>query len=126
MSSDDRPPWVDPDAEPPDTANFSSIEIFVAGALSQMKPFSAYHPGWALPFGAEALRAIGQWMPDEDATSRLEDAVTESCDDPWHKMLLRKRARKCPSCDTRERVRNHHERETTEVTREVGTKNERL
>jgi hypothetical protein len=73
--TDERPPWVDPDVEAPDTANFSSVELFLAGALSTMPPFSSYHPGWALPFAAEALRALGEWMPDEEATSRLQDTI---------------------------------------------------
>jgi hypothetical protein len=99
--ADARPPWVDADTEAPDTKNFSSAELFVAGALSTMPPFDVYHPGWALPFAAEALRALSLWMPDEAETTRINDLINDACDDPWHKTPLRKRAKLCPTCEAR-------------------------
>lgn len=74
---DERPPWIDADAVPPDTKNFSSVELFIAGALSTMPPFSEYHPGWCLPYAAEALRALSEWMPDEAETTRIDDVIND-------------------------------------------------
>ena len=59
------PPWVDDDAVEPDLKHYTEMELFVAGALSTMKPFSGYHPAWALPFARQAIDAIGDWEPSE-------------------------------------------------------------
>ena len=75
--TDDRPPWVNAEVEPPDTRDFSSAEVFIAGALSTMPPFSQYHPGWALPFAAESIRALNEWMPDRAETTRIDDVIHE-------------------------------------------------
>jgi hypothetical protein len=57
------PPWSNGDA--PDPHTYVESELFVAGALSTMEPFSKYHPAWALPFARRALEATGDWEPTD-------------------------------------------------------------
>jgi hypothetical protein len=56
-----RPTWAD--GAMPDTNSYVESELFVAGALSTMRPFAGYHPAWALPFARTALAALSDWEP---------------------------------------------------------------
>ncbi len=51
----------------PDPSLYVESELFVAGALSTMPPFDQHHPAWCLPFARQALDALGQWVPTDDA-----------------------------------------------------------
>lgn len=57
------PPWAT--GPEPDLHLYTELELFVAGALSTMEPFSKYHPAWALPFARRALEATGDWEPTD-------------------------------------------------------------
>jgi hypothetical protein len=61
----DIPPWSD-SVSFPNPAEYTALELFVAGALSTMAPFSGYHPAWCLPFAQTAVEAMCGWEPDED------------------------------------------------------------
>ena len=50
---------------PPDSRAYTEAEIAVAGALSTLDPFAAYHPCWALPHARTVLEALGEWDPTE-------------------------------------------------------------
>ena len=61
-----NPPWVgDSTAPAPDLNAYMESELFVAGAISTLPPFSSYHPAWALPIAREALDALSEWEPSE-------------------------------------------------------------
>jgi len=57
------PPWAT--GHEPDLNLYTELELFVAGALSTMEPFSKFHPAWALPFARRALEATGDWEPTD-------------------------------------------------------------
>jgi hypothetical protein len=57
------PSWME---EPiPDTKLYVESEVFVAGALATMPPFSGFHPQYALPYARHALYALGEWEPSD-------------------------------------------------------------
>ena len=68
------PPWSDTESFP-DPAHYTSMELFVAGALSTLPPFSAYHPAWALPHAQKAVEAVGDWEPTSDSEAIDIDAL---------------------------------------------------
>jgi hypothetical protein len=49
----------------PNPEKFSESELFVAGALSAMPPFTEFHPAWTLPFARQALDALSEWWPSD-------------------------------------------------------------
>lgn len=57
------PPWAT--GPVPDIHTYVESELYVAGALSTMPPFAAFHPAWALPFARTALNALGNWEPSD-------------------------------------------------------------
>ena len=59
------PPWSD-SVSFPNPADYSDLEQRIAGALSTMAPFSAYHPAWCLPYAQAAVEALGTWEPNSD------------------------------------------------------------
>ena len=63
MEKQNDPPWAE--GEIPDTKLYVESEVFVAGAISTMPPFSKYHPQWALPIARQALYALGEWVPTD-------------------------------------------------------------
>ena len=58
------PPWVDGNTIP-DMNAYMESELFVAGAISTLPPFSSYHPAWALPIARQALDALSEWEPTD-------------------------------------------------------------
>lgn len=48
-----------------DASLYTSLECFVAGALSTMSPFDTQHPTVCLPYARQAVEAVSQWEPDE-------------------------------------------------------------
>jgi hypothetical protein len=70
----DVPPWSD-SISFPDPADYTEAERYVAGALSTLPPFSAYHPAWCLPYAQMAVEALGTWEPNADTEAlTLTDA----------------------------------------------------
>lgn len=61
--ADDRPPWAEGDQPRADSC--TSLEAFVAGAISTVPPFNRYHPEWAIPIAKQALVAVSEWDPDD-------------------------------------------------------------
>lgn len=64
-SGPERPVWVDAGTPAPDPNRYVESELYVAGALSTMPPFSTLHPAWALPFARCALDALSRWEPTD-------------------------------------------------------------
>jgi len=62
----DRPPWAHHD---PDLAQYTSIEVAIAGALSTLPPLDHWHPIYALPFARVAIEAAAAWEPDPTPTA---------------------------------------------------------
>lgn len=49
----------------PDSRLFTSLELFVAGAISTLPEFADRHPTHCLPIARLALDAAADWEPDE-------------------------------------------------------------
>lgn len=73
-SHPDTPSWAESD-EIPDAKKYLPSECFVAGAISTMAPFREYHPAWCLPFARQAIKALGEWKPDDYQTLEEPDAT---------------------------------------------------